>query len=174
MEDRNEFEEDKEIDPLQLDIECIRQIELFSKWTERAIEAHTDADHAKFHWNVMEKRVELLARENPQDYGLSKATEGSVVAAAKCHKSTVRAHRRYLSARRISDLMNDAVKTMEMRERMLKELIKLHGLKYFAGPSVPRDLASLWQERQAQTTSSVNERQKNRARKRREKEDEND
>ena len=166
--DRNEFEEDKHIDPSQLDVEACRQADVFFKWAEKAIDARAEADRLKFKHDVTETRIQLLCREHPEKYGIVKLTEASVQAAVKCNEDRIEQWEEYLKARRNSAMLDKAVEAMEMRKRMIEVLITLHGQKYFAGPSVPRDLVGAWQENQVKASARLMEKETARAEKREE------
>lgn len=142
--DRAEFEADHKIDPLQLDLECTRQPELFFKWAERLVEAKAAVDQAKYKWDVTEAKLALDIRSKPGDYGLTKTTEPTIAAAVKTNAKYKKARERWLEARGKADMLEKAVGAMEMKKRMLESLITLHGQQYFAGPSTPRNLGEAW------------------------------
>ena len=54
--DRNEFQEDIKIDPSQLDVEAVRQGELFFKWAEQMVDGKEHFDRMKFKLEVVEAR----------------------------------------------------------------------------------------------------------------------
>ena len=164
--DINEFQQDKEIDPSQLDVECVKQAELFFKWAERSIEAKEEADRAKLSLEVTEAKLQIQCRKCPEDFGLTKLTESVVTAAVKCHGHYQQKARHYLEARKNAALLEKAVMAMEQRKRMLEVLITLHGQQYFAGPSTPRDLVGAYQEHQKASSERLNARRKSKARRR--------
>jgi hypothetical protein len=161
------FTEDKKIDPSQLDVECVKQAERFFDWAQQSIEARAEVDRTKLQMDTIEARLQLRCRDKPEEFGLVKTTEAAINAVVKVHKDYVTAYENHIDAREVSMLLDKAVAAMEMKEKMLKNLITLHGQQYFAGPSVPRDLVAEWQEYQQQVEDRVNAKQKTRARLRR-------
>lgn len=150
--DLNEFEADRRIDPSALDVECIRQADLFFKWAERSVEAKSDVDRLRLVKDVVEARLQAEVRRKPAKYRIEgRVTEAAVKAAVLKHPKFVKAHDDYLEARETSALLDSAVTALEMKKRMLESLITLHGQNYFAGPSTPRDLVKAWNKSQGAT-----------------------
>lgn len=164
--DSNQFQKDKEIDPNRLDLECVLQPDRFYRWAEASVEASTEVDRAKLHMDVVKAKLEMECRHKPTDFGLAKATEAGIDAAVKCHPKYLEANEEFIEARRESKLLDAAVNSMEQKKRMLEVLITLHGQQYFAGPSVPRDLVTDWKEQQDKLSSTINDQQRARTRKR--------
>jgi hypothetical protein len=164
--DLNEFETDKTIDPLQLDVEACQQPDLFFKWARQSVAARGEVDRTKLAVDVAEARAEAAIRDNPEKYGLMKVTEAAISAAVKIHPKCIEAQDHYLRAREVAGLLDAAREAMEQKKRMIEILVTLHGQQYFAGPSIPRDLAAIWSSRAEATTQAVNDKQRQLARKR--------
>jgi hypothetical protein len=160
----NEFIKDKQIDPTQLDMECVKQPERFFHYAQESVKANHELDKAKLHLDVVKAKLDLQCRQSPEDFGLVKPTESAVNAAVLCHALTLKAHEALLEARMNAKLLEAAVDAMEQKKRMLEIMVTLHGQQYFAGPSVPHDLVKDWQEYQEQLGKDVNEKQKTRTR----------
>ena len=141
-----ELEADRKIDPNQLDVEVTRQPEMFSKWAERAIFAQYQLEKFEFTVEVLKAQLNIEARENPQRFGIANVTEAAVKAAVDRYPRYIREVEKYFELRHLSVWLGKAVEAIEIRKRMLESLIKLHGQQYFAGPSLPRDLAALWEK----------------------------
>lgn len=167
----NEFEQDKKINPGQLDVEAVQQADLFYKWAEKSVEAKTDLNKANLQLDLLEAELQLKCRDKPEEFGLSKITEKGVDTAVKRHGAYIDARKECIEAQRISSLLDKAVMAMEQKKRMIEVLVTLHGQQYFAGPSVPRDLVSEFQEHQKNVSESVNNRQGAAGRNRRNKDD---
>ena len=162
----NQFRNDKEIDPTQLDVECVRQADRTFHWAQASILASAEEDRAKLDLEILESKLEMDCRDNPLDYGLVRITEGGIKAAIRIHDKRVAAFKHWIEAKRQSRILTAAVSAMETKKRMLQGLITLHGQQYFAGPSVPRDLIAEWKEHQEKVGQNVNARQRARTRKR--------
>lgn len=165
--EQNEFQQDKSIDPNQLDIECVRQAEIFHKWADRSARATAVVERTKFKRDVVEAQMEIAVRKDPQAYDILKPTEGAIKAIVHVSNKYLKAYEAYLDAREESKLLDVAVATMEQKKRMLEVLITLHGQQYFAGPSVPHDLAADYQEYMEKASETVMDIQRKGTRKRR-------
>lgn len=138
---KNEFEKDLEIDPLQLDVMAGMQGELFFKWAEKATVAREMLDRAKLRLDVTEARMTYKARLDPDSYGIVKATDKACENAVKKHPKYLEVYEEWIKAKKDWQMAEKAVEAMEQRKRMLEILVTLHGQQYFAGPSIPRNLA---------------------------------
>jgi hypothetical protein len=165
--DQSEFEKDLHIDSEQLDVECLKQSEIFFKWAQRSIEAKGMVDQAKLSLEVIEAQLQMEARKKPHRFGLpEKVTEAGIQAAVQLNSRYQEAHSLYLKMRDDSTMLDKAVAAMEMKKRMLEQLIVLHGQQYFAGPREPRDLGKAWALHRRNSEKRVVEKQKKFARKR--------
>jgi hypothetical protein len=164
--DREELDFDLAIDPNYLDRACLEQGELFYKWAERAVHAREEMERLKSKMETTSAKLQMQVRKAPADFDLKRATESAISARVDCDKRILNLRDLYLRARSQSALLERAVDAMEMRKRMLEVMITLHGQQYFAGPSVPHDLAADWKEHRQQREAIANDRVKSKARKR--------
>jgi hypothetical protein len=160
---------DLSIDPESLDTECVRQVDLFMKWCERSIEARAAVEDAKILLDTKTSEVDLRIRRRPEKYGLDKVTDPGIKATVLTHPDYLRAMKTYHEARDTAAYLEKAVLAMEMKKRMLDNLITLHGQQYFAGPATPRDLGNVWKRQQEEREKRLTERQTLRVRAKRKK-----
>jgi len=165
----NEFQEDLELDPLQLDVAATMQGELFFKWSQRWVVAREAMDRAKLDLDITENELNIDVRRNPDDYGLDKVTEKLAEAAVKASAKYRKKAEQLIEKRKIAGRLEKAVMAMEQRKRMIEVLITLHGQQYFAGPSVPHNLAETWKEAKEKQEKQTLKRQRKKTRKRGEK-----
>lgn len=163
--DAERMAKDRLIDPSQLDLAAATQADVFFHWAKEASEARGKMDQAKIQIELVENRIALDCRSNPEKYGLAKTTEAAIAAVVKNHREYQQAVSRHLKAMQESQLAVCAAAAMEQRKRMIEVLVTLHGQQYFAGPSVPRDLVTAWNDRQKQQEADLNKKQGARARK---------
>ncbi len=161
-----QLEKDKQIDPNKLDLECVKQAERFLFYAQKAVQANAETFDAKRRMETTQARLELECRKTPENFGLVKVTESAIDAAVKCASRFIDAQDEYRDAYEIEKMLGIAVSVMEMKKRMLENLITLHGQQYFAGPSVPRDLVADWVEYQEGISENVLKKQKTKIRKR--------
>lgn len=160
----NEFDDDKKIDPEQLDVEAATQAELFFKWAERYVESEGAMDRAKTRMEAIEARLSLRVRKHPEEYGLDKVTDPSVKQVVLCDDKYKEAKEDYHKKKETCRWMEEARWAMEQRKRMIEILVTLHGQQYFAGPSTPRDLVSAYKENSQRREERANEKQRKVAR----------
>lgn len=164
--DMSEFDNDKSIEPGQLEVEAVRQADTFFKWAERLIAAKAEVDRQKLAMDILEAKLQLDIRRNPQDFDLDKATEAAILATVKIHPKYIAAYDNFLKAREVAALLEKATEAMEQKKRMIEVLVTLHGQQYFAGPSVPRNIVETWATFQKAASQRVNDKQATQARRR--------
>lgn len=159
----DELQNDRSIDPENLDIEAIRQADLFYKWAKRSIAAKYAEEQAEFALEVTTARTAQAIRANPAAYGITASvTEPAIKAAIAVHPDYQKAVAIAQRCRYDAALLAKAVVAMEMKKSMLGELGRLYAQEYFAGPSVPHDLISNWQAHREKRTQRVNDKVKSR------------
>jgi hypothetical protein len=164
--EHDEFDSDKSIEPGQLDVECVRQPELFFKWAERSIGVRAEVDRLKLEMETTEAKLALEARSFPSEYGITKVSEHAISAGVTASEKFQTAAKAHLAAKYEAALYDSAVAAMEQKKRMLEVLVTLHGQEYFAGPSVPRNLVEAWNAHQEQIGMGATDRQLRRVRRR--------
>jgi len=167
----NDFEKDLEIDPMNLDVEAIRQPELYYNYSKLTKEAKTKYDMMKFKLNVVESELAQKARLKPRAFGLNKVTEASVSEAVRLHPRYRTAYKKMVEAKNEADLMYHAQEAMSQKKRMIELLVKLHGQEYFSGPSVPHSPKELWKKVKQKREKETHDEMVKKARTRKRKED---
>ncbi len=149
-----DFQNDVRIDESALDVEWLQQAELMGKYCRHSAHAKAVMDKAKENLEVVEAEMDRDVREFPENYGISKITETVVKNAVLTTTQRAEASKEYIDAKYEYDMAVAAVRAVDQKKTALENLVKLHGMSYFAGPSVPRDLSKEWE--QAQQQSSAN------------------
>lgn len=157
---QTEFELDRQINPGQLDVEVVRQADLFFKWAERSIRARSQYEGIQLERQILVAGLQGKIRNDPEKYGVGKITEAAVDAAITLDEEVQAIDEKVTAARIDLQLLEAAVKTMDSKKKMLELLVTLHGQQYFAGPSVPRDLVSAWLEHEKKAEKKVNDKQR--------------
>jgi len=138
---KNEFKNDIDIDPEALDVEWLRQPRLMGDWCERRADARAEADRAKERRDVVYAELDREVRMEPEKFGLEKITESAVSNAIKLDARYREAFEEHIEATHAAEVCDAAVRAFDHKKTALETLVRLHGQQYFAGPSVPRDLA---------------------------------
>jgi len=144
------YEKDIKIDELALDIEWLEQPSLMLKYSRHAVETRKILDKAKLNLDVVRARLDKKIRSNPEEYGLTKVVEAAVQNAILDTPEYLEAHEELLKAKYEAEVAKVVVQSIEQRKEALENLVRLHGLQYFAGPKVPRDLSKEMQRRHQQ------------------------
>ena len=149
--DKFDFEGDMRIDPDQLDIAALEQANLAMHYSKEL--AQYERLVKKAHEKMKTIRSELTRDCNlePDDYlgkGI-KATAPNVEAYYRTHSDYIEAKAEWIEAEYDRDLVKAAADHIAFqRKNMITVLAQLLQNEYFAGPSIPRDLAKHWQKKQ--------------------------
>lgn len=135
-----DYAKDVKIDPNALDIEWIEQPELMRRYAKHAADMKKEMDEAKERLEIGQARIGMDIRANPEDYGLSKATEASIQSAILLQKEYQELSKEFQEARYEYDVATAVVRAVDQRKTALENLVKLLTASYFAGPQAPRDL----------------------------------
>ena len=132
---------DLSIDESALDIECLGQTEIAWKYNKLAklAEKRTKLAHEKV--KVCRSVLINEANKNPQECtSKAKPNAGDIEAYYRSNKKYIKLKNRYIQLEYELSLLEDAVWRFNQRDKSIDNLIKLHGLHWFAGPKIPRDL----------------------------------
>jgi len=144
------YREDLTIDPDQLDVELLRQPNLYMKYAELSARAERKVKRCHETLKVLRSQILLKVRRNPKKYlGLEKATDAMAEAAYRKDEGFMKAKQEWMDASYDADLMKSAIFAFNNRRTSLMELVSLHNAQYFAGPVEPRNLSKQWQKSQA-------------------------
>lgn len=148
-----ELDEDRTIDPENLDMECCRQPELYLKWSDRYVEADWVYELKSLKLGNVEGELQILCRADPDKFGIHNktVTEALVKAGIRQSAEYRYAYRKHLEARKVKMWLQGVLAALDMKKRMLETLTTLHGQQYFAGPTIPHDLVNIWKENRKKT-----------------------
>lgn len=149
------YEKDIIIDETALDIEWLNQPRLFMKYAKNAAQTRANLDQAKEALDITKSEVDADIREHPEKFGVAKVTETAIQGAIVLDSRFKKANKVYLDAKYEADIAQSAVQAMNQRKDALENMVKLFGMKYFAGPEMPRDLPFELKQKEAQEASNV-------------------
>jgi len=149
------YENDTRIDQQGLDVEWLRQPKLMMKYGQIAAKSKLEMDHAKEDLEVTKAQLDRDIRQFPDNYGLTKLTEGTILATILIQTEYKDAMETYLNLKYENDMAMAAVRAVDQKKTALENLVRLHGQQYFAGPSVPRDLTKEWEKQEVQKASNT-------------------
>jgi len=137
----NDYQSDLHIDPDSLDLEWLRQPQIFMEYAEKASNARADLDRAKENLDVVKAELDRDIRRNPGVFNLEKITEPVVASTIILQREYSEAMEGFVNSKHECDMLMNAVKAFDQRKVALENLVRLHGQQYFAGPREPRDLS---------------------------------
>lgn len=151
----NDYEKDIQIDADGLDVEWLNQAPLMLKYAKLSAEMRKQVDLAKEKLDIVRAEVDRDIRTDPKLFGIDKITEATVQNTILLTNKYQNASSEYLEAKHEFEVSRVAVQAVEQRKDALENLVKLHGMSYFAGPSVPRDLSKEWEQKHRDANSEA-------------------
>lgn len=149
-----DYQKDIVIDSESLDLEWLDQASLFMKYARGAAIARADLDQAKENLDVVRASLDKEIRANPDKFGIEKITETVVSNTIIGLLEFQKANEKFLICKFEVDIAQAAVSAMNQRKDALENLVKLHGMSYFAGPKVPRDIGYEAQKKHKQVEAN--------------------
>ena len=138
------WKQDVEIDPENLDREWVRQASLFGRYCELLADAHRQLDLKKEKLVMVDAKLGLEIRTNPNKYGLDKVTEAGVNSILVLQEEHKELEKELIDLRYDVEVLTGAVRSLDQKKSALENLVRLHGQNYFAGPEVPHNLKKDW------------------------------
>ena len=135
------YEKDIRIDETALDVEWLEQPKLFMKYAKHSARMAQELEREKEKLDLVRAGLDKEIRTDPEKFGIAKITETAVSNTIISHPEYKEANESYLEMKYEYDIARSAVNAMNMRKEALENLVRLHGMQYFAGPKIPRDLS---------------------------------
>ena len=136
------YEVDIAIDDTALDVEWVEQPLLMMKYSRIAADAQKELGLAKEERDLHAATLSSQIRAKPDKWGITgKLTENMIKACIAQDADYKEMVVDVIEAQHALDIANGAVWALNHKKDALQALVKLHGQKYFAGPSVPVDLS---------------------------------
>ena len=141
------YEKDIYLDQHSLDLELIKQPNLYLKYSELTVDAGFIKDKAKEKLKIIESELYLKVKKDYSKFGLdAKPTEGAIKACVaiqpECHKATTD----YFEAVKIYNSLSGAKIALEHKKKALELLVGLLIRGYSASPQVDPEFKIMSQE----------------------------
>lgn len=161
------YEEDLAIDPHALDEEIIRHPAIYMRYAAMLSQAQKEQDEAKSDMDLVKADLDTRIRQEPESFGLKKATESAIQAAITTHETFRRAESHYFDVTSTVRLLAQVVRAFEHRKKALELQTQLYIAGYWAGPKEPRNLepGKRYADRRAGEATAKNREKLNRRRK---------
>ena len=144
------YEEDIRIDETALDVEWLEQPRLMIKYARNSAEASRRVEIAKARLDLVRAELDRDIRTVPTKYEIEKVVEAVVTNTILMQPKYQEKEAELIDARYEYEIARNAVYAINARKDALENLVKLHGMQYFAGPRIPRDLSKEYQNRASQ------------------------
>lgn len=145
------YEQDIKIDHDALDIEWLEQPELMMRYSRHQARCALDYDKAKERLEVVKAELDKQIRQHPEKYEIAKITETVILNTIITQPKYTATQGEMLDAKFEWDIARAAVNAINGRKDALENLVRLHGMQYFAGPKMPRDLTREVERKRQQT-----------------------
>lgn len=134
-------EDDIRIEESALDVEWLEQPRLMLKYGTISAEQKLILDKAKDKLELTKAELDKEIRNDPGAFGITKITEAAVNSAILTDPRYINAQQHYNQCQYQFNISRHTCQAIDQRKDALENMVKLHGMQYFAGPRVPRDLA---------------------------------
>lgn len=145
-----DYEKDVSIIPESLDVEWLEQPSLMLKYCQHAALCKAEMDNIKEEAEIKKAELDKEIRTNPDAFKIGKITEATVLSAIQIHSDYQQRITKLINARYEYEMAQAAVRAIDQKKTALENLVKLHGMSYFAGPQAPRDITKEWENKQKQ------------------------
>lgn len=157
-----DYKADCHIDETALDVEWLGQAEMGRKYGRHAAYMRKLAKKAEQRTKVVQAELHREALGDPvATTGKQGPNAGDIDAFVRSHDDHKKAKEEQIEAEYEADYAEYAQKEIAFtRKQTLEHLVALHGQQYFAGPTMPRDLASELdkrRQRQQKTDNGINQ-----------------
>ena len=135
-----DYENDIKIDETSLDIELLEQPSLMFKYAKYRADLQLEVERAKETMDIVRAEMDNKIRSKPSAFNLEKVTDAAVASCILLQEEYQDAKDQYLALKHELDYAWAATNAIDARKGILENLVKLHGMQYFAGPRIPRDI----------------------------------
>lgn len=152
-----------EIDEYALEKECRDQPLLYAEIGELYVEAKSEAREAKEAVDFVKADLDSKIRTSPEEYGVTKLTEGSIASTILQRTEYDKAQHSFLSKQEIVDAFQILLSAAEQRKAMLRDLTSLWIYNYYSDTGPGRsleDLSKLAEERYMRAKELKHERKR--------------
>lgn len=131
---------DVNIDESALDVEFLEQPVLMKKYGDVVSEARKELDYFKEQLDAVKAQLSKEIRADPDSFEVGRITENLVADTILLQDEYKKAAEEVIEAQYRYGMARSAFDAIATRKDTLEGLIKLYGMQYFTGPSVPRNL----------------------------------
>lgn len=130
--------DDFEINLNALHEEWVKQPRLYREWAEKSATARYEVDKCRDELKIIESELALKVRNDPNHYGLEKATEDAIKQTVAVHKDRKAVARRFNDLHHELEVIEVAVSSLDHKKKALENLVQLRLASYFSDPQTPK------------------------------------
>lgn len=149
------YSKDIAIDKSQLDYEWLRQSLLYFKYSELYANAIFERDKAKERLEVVKAKIDLDIRKSPEEYGISRITEGAIASAITLDEEYVEAKNDYLNAVKEVNILAGVKGALEHKKSALETLAKLYLSGYWGEAKIPAEARTKYSKDDERQTEAL-------------------
>ncbi len=149
------YESDMYIDENELEVELLEQPSLMARYSRLLAEAKRDRDLAKENLDLVKAEINMDIRDNPENYKLEKVTESAIAACVLMEDDFKNAQKQLHEAEFEVNVLQGVLNAIDHRKSALENLVRLYGLNYFAGPSIPHNISDVRQRRNLEAEKNI-------------------
>ncbi len=131
------------IDKNRLDEECERHQDLYEEYAIMLADAKEAFNRLDAKVDLAKAEVELLIRDNPKAFDISKVSEAAIKAAVIASDTYQEKIRLRIRAQKRVDTLTVIVRGMEHRKTMIEKLCELDARGYYARPTPKGDYSEV-------------------------------
>jgi len=131
---KKEVKEAIEIDPERLDEAWLEQAPMYLGYARAMAGARQDVDRARRSLVLITAQCEQAIRKNPEDFGISKVTEGAIKAALVLDGTVGEAEAEVLKLTYKVNVLTAILTALDHRKKALSDLVQLHIAQYSSKP----------------------------------------
>ena len=150
---KSTYQQDLDIDPLDLDEELKWQPSLFMKWNDEYAKASYLYDRSKETLDVLYAQLYDNISAEPEEYGLERYTEQALKAAILQLPAYREAKKRMHKARRSMNILAGAKDAMRQKKDALENLVRIFLSGYYSDPKIPFKAKEAFSQKQDEATT---------------------
>ena len=127
------------VDPLALDKECVELPHLVLQAVDLVARARGEYEQAKLKLEVLQADLREAIQNNPEEYGLTKVTEGTLNAKVSQQPEYQEARKKVIQKKYKLDLAISLQEALEVKKKTLELLVHLYLSGYFSHPQLGQD-----------------------------------
>ncbi len=154
--------ENTDVDPIlsidmnELDAEWAKQPKLYHEYASQRAHSQRKLDEAEAELKVVKAEVDRWIRDEPTKYNLSeKPTEVSIASTIFLQPEYKAAQKAVILAQEQVNIIDAMVRSLDHKKAALENMVRLHGMDYFAEPRINSENTKKMQEQRSDKVAKL-------------------